>query len=600
MLAQAFLSAMENGPDVETVASTRGDSVRLETGELFSLDIPADTFGPITGMPAPLNGQWDLVGRFGGDEFRASQGEYAATVETTGTVRGTVVIRGTLSDGVEHPFRYELRLSAVRGRDELEFAPTFTLVTDAPEVQLEEMMLELGGDMPPGAVTFGGDDAVTVERSAGGAAKLLQDAREHYAVTVGDEEQASGEHAAGWLTCGGATVAVRRFWQQFAKGLSVSDEGFRVELWSPDAPARRFGRGAAKTHQVLISFGASESSLADFEHAPTLYPGAEWYFSSLGLGHFPVPSDEHAEMDAIFQAALEQRLKEQQRLADIAYGMVHYGDINHINSEIDAYKAFFMQWARTGERKWLDFALDATLHSQDVDVCHYSPDPREVGIHHSHYPSDHNNGGLTLTHTWIEAQLFRHYVTGDRRSLMAADLAGRAFSRSMLTNGQMFDSGKRGAGIGSRAYGRACWALCELYRATHDPRYLWAMERLTGFQIAGLREDGAVGASHDGSGNWNAVDECPHMAAICAVGLARYAELTGDESVLEGLERIAKWQMSRGAMPEKLGIMYHNYQGGEVIHFVDACADMLEAWHTSMMRRATRSTVTSRSRSMTT
>jgi hypothetical protein len=31
-------------------------------------------------------------------------------------------------------------------------------------------------------------------------------------------------------------------------------------------------------------------------------------------------------------------------------------------------------------------------------------------------------------------------------------------------------------------------------------------------------------------------------------------------------------------MPQKVGIMYHNYPGGEVIHFVDACADMLEAW----------------------
>jgi len=214
-------------------------------------------------------------------------------------------------------------------------------------------------------------------------------------------------------------------------------------------------------------------------------------------------------------------------------------------------------------------------------VCRHSPIPWEIGIHHSHYAPDHNNYikySLTLTHTWIEGQLFRYYLTGDRRSLMAADLTGRAFARCMLTSGQMFDRGRKGVGMGSRGYGRANWALCELYRATLNPRYLWAMRRLNGYLTASLRPDGAVPAGHSGAGEWNTTDECPHAAAICAAGLARFEELTDDGSVVPHLERIAKWQISRGAMPAKLGIMYHNYQGGEVIHFVDACADMLEAW----------------------
>jgi prenyltransferase beta subunit len=559
-------------------------AIRLKTAH-FTLAIPRQSFGPMAGAPGVLNGVWDLVGRFAGRQFRASRGSYRTRIETNGPLRATVVISGTLSDGTDEPFLYELRVTAYRGSPDIELAPTFTLVTDEAEVQLDEMTLELGASPAAGPAIVGGEQPQAVERGAGQTVSLLQDQREHYVIRLGAEERASGTHAAGWLTAGDTTVAVRRFWQQFAKGLSVSDEGFRVELWSPEAAPRRFGRGAAKTHHVLVHVaddGATPDTVArrvaDFEHPPTLYPGAEWYLQSLGMGHFPIPSEQHATMDALYERALNRRFEEQRRRADVSYGMVHYGDINHINSEIDAYKAFFMQGGRTGERKWLDFALDATLHSQDIDVCHYSPNPREVGIHHSHYPSDHNNGGLTLTHTWIEGQLFRYYLTGDRRSLMAADLAGRAFSRSMLTSGRMFDGGKEGGGIGSRAYGRACWALCELYRATHNPRYLWAMKRLTGYLIESLRDDGAVPASHDGAGRWNASDECPHMAAICAVGLARYADLTGDESVLAGLERIAKWQMSRGAMPEKLGIMYHNYQGGEVIHFIDACADMLEAW----------------------
>jgi len=547
---------------------------------LFRVSDGTGAFTPIGGAPLPLNGQWDMVARFSDRTFKASLAPRKVRVETNGFLRKTVVVEGMLSDGAEAPFTYEVRFTLHAGLRRVEIAPSFLLVTDEPEVQLQEMTFVLPGALTPGAVVFGGDGPVSIQRPAGQTASLRQDSMDHYAVSVGDTEAASGKRAAGWVSTSGMTLAVRRFWQQFAKGIEVSDDAVRIELWSPMAAPRRFGRGAAKTHNILLSFEGSDPAqlAAQFEYPPVLYPGAQWYFDSVGLGNFPIPSEKHAQIDAIFEYAVGRRITEQQRRASTSYDMVHYGDINHINSEIDAHKAFFMQWARTGDRKWLDFALDWSLHSQDIDVCHYSPNPREIGIHHSHYPSDHNNGGLTLTHTWIEGQLFRYYLTGDRRTLLAADLAGRAFSRSMLPSGQMFDGGRKGGGIGSRAYGRACWALGELYRATHNPRYLSAMRKLLSYLTAGLREDGAVPASHNGAGVWNASDECPHMAAICAVGIARYSEMTGDMQFLPALERIAKWQMSRGAMPEKLGIMYHNYPGGETIHFIDACGDMLEAW----------------------
>ena len=537
-------------------------------------------FACTEGAPVPLSGQWDMVARFSDRTFRASLAPRSVRVETDGSLRETVVVEGALSDGAEAPFTYEVRFTLHAGQRRVEIALSFLLVAEEPEVQLQEMTLVLSGDLAPGTVVFGGENAIAVQRAAGETASLLQDTLDHYAVSVGDGEAAAGNRAAGWVRTSGVTVAVRRFWQQFAKGIDVSDGGVRIELWSPEAGSRRFGRGAAKTHNILLSFGDGDPSqlAAAFEYPPVLYAGAQWYFDSVGLGDFPIPSEKHAQIDAIFEYAVGRRIADQPRRADTSYDMVHYGDIGHINSEIDAPKALFMQWARTGDRKWLDFALDWSLHSQDIDVCHYSPNPREIGIHHSHYPSDHNNGGLTLTHTWIEAQLFRYYLTGDRRTLLAADLAGRAFSRSMLPSGQMFDGGRKGGGIGSRAYGRACWALGELYRATHNPRYLDAMRRLLTYLAASLREDGAVPASHDGAGVWNPSDECPHMAAICAVGIARYSEMTGDMQFLPALERVAKWQISRGAMPEKLGIMYHNYPGGETIHFIDACGDMLEAW----------------------
>ena len=564
------------------IAAAEGDRIVLDTGGLL-LGVPTRTFGAIQGLPAPLAGPWDFTAVVGDRRFTASQGAYQARIETNGHLRATLVMSGTLSNGQAEPFAYELRLTALRNLPHLLLAPTFTLISPAAEVQLRGAALTFAGAFGPGQVTVGGDGPQVVTRGRGMTASLLQDSLDHYAIHTGDTLTDEGTKAEGWLATKGIAVAVRRFWQQFAKRLLLSDTELRIELWTPAVPPRRFGRGAAKTHEILLAVGGTPSadfrrSLANFETPPALHPGPAWYARTLALGRFPLPSEQNRDIDGIYAFTLERRISERERMASASYGMVNYGDIRHINSEIDAHKAMFLQWARTGERKWLDFGLDGALHSQDIDVCHYSPNPREIGIHHSHYPSDHNNGGLTLTHTWIEGQLLRYYLTGDRRSLLAADLAGRAFARSMAPDGRLFDAGDPASGIGSRGYGRACWALCELFRATHNPRYLRAMNKLNSYLSRSLREDGAVPASHDADGTWNDRDECPHMAAICSVGLARYIELTGDRSLLPALERIARWQISRGMVPEKLGIMYHNYPGGEVIHFVDACADMLEAW----------------------
>jgi prenyltransferase beta subunit len=534
----------------------------------------------VEGLPGYLDGTWDFVARLSGEEVRASAGGYAAQLETNGPERATVLMAGTLV-GAKGPLaRYELRLTVYRGLRRIKLEPTFTLTCPESERQLEELTFALGGRVPAGAVTFGGETPVAATRAAGESAELFQDDLNHFSVAAGGKGSAIGKRAAGWALCDGMVLCVRRFWQQFAKRLEVSDAGLRVELWTPRGKARRFGQGAAKTHELLLCWGvpdaqAAAAQAAEFESPAALWPGGRWVVDTRAMGEFPLPG-AHPDMDAIYDYALRRRMIERER-GTASYDMVNFGDIGHINSEIDAHKAFFVQWARTGNREWVDFALDWAQHSQDMDVVHFGP-PRELGIHHMHYADDHNVGRLSLTHTWIEGQLLRYYLTGDRRSLVAADMAGRAFCRSMYPTGQMFDAGQLSFGMGSRGYGRACWALCELNRVTHNPRHVEAMRRLLGYLAASMREDGAVPGSHDAAGVWNATDECPHMAAINAVGIARYTALTGDRSFVPALERIARWQISRGSAPDKLGIMYHTYPGGEVVHYVDATANMLEAW----------------------
>lgn len=579
-VADLLLTPLTSNPRSGHVMALRRQEPIILQSDLGQVRVPGDAFGLLEGLPVPFTGAWELRARFGGTDYRASLGEYDARNETNGTLRSTILIEGTLSDGREAPFQYELRLTLFRLFPRVLIEPTFTLACDQSEIQLEQVSLSFGADHKPGRVTFGGDGEHGITWDGRGPVELIQDQADHYTLRQDKAVAAEGKQAKGWLRCNGYTLANRRFWQQFSKAIRVETGALAIDLWAPEGGTRRFGNGAAKTHALMLDFSGEppDAQAAAFEMPVVLDPGPAWYARSRGLGEMPVPAQETAAMDAIYERACQRRITERERRAKGSYGMVNFGDIGHINSEIDAHTAHFLQWGRTGGRKWLDFALDWALHSQDIDVCHYSPNPLQIGIHHSHYPSDHNNGGLTLTHTWIRGQLFRYYLTGDRRSLMAAEKAGQAYAANMLASGQAFDGGRMGGGSGSRAYGRACWALCELHQTNRDPRSLRTMRRLLGYLAANLRDDGAVPASHNGQGQWNSRDECPHMAAICAVGMARYAELSGDTRLQTELERIAQWQMSRGAMPEKLGIMYHNYPGGETIHFVDACSDMLEAW----------------------
>ncbi|MBT3379785.1 MAG: hypothetical protein HN742_17485 [Lentisphaerae bacterium] len=578
--AELTLTPLTSAPRPDRVMASIEEQPITIQSSLGECRVPGQRFSPLEGLPAPFTGVWDLHARFGERNYRASLGTYRARSETSETLRTTILVEGTLSDGNKAPLQYELRLTFFRLFPRILIEPTFTLACDQSEVQLEQVSLRLGADHRAGALVFGGDREHEIAWDGISQVELVQDQIKHYAVQQDDALIAEGKRAKGWLHCNGYTLANRRFWQQFSKAVRLDADAITVDLWAPEGGTRRFGNGAAKTHALVLDFSgaAPADQAAAFETPVILDPGSDWYATSRGLGEMPVPSSETARMDALYEQACQRRLTERERRWKSSYGMVNFGDIGHINSEIDAHVALFLQWGRTGDRKWLDFALDWALHSQDIDVCHHSANPRQVGIHHSHYPSDHNNGGLTLTHTWIRGQLFRYYLTGDRRSLMAAEKAGRAYAVNMLATGQAFDAGRLGGGIGSRAYGRACWALAELYQTNRNPRHLKTMRQLLSYLAASLREDGAVPASHDGAGEWNKRDECPHMAAICAVGMARYAELSGDTSLQSELERIARWQISRGGMPEKLGIMYHNYPGGETIHFIDACSDMLEAW----------------------
>ncbi len=570
--------------DGERVGNATPDHITLQ-GKGFAIDLPRQGFPSLLGLPAPSNGTWDFVIEADGVTYRASAGTAETRLEDAGSVRATAVVAGTLAAGDDAPFRYELRVTTYADSTSVDIQPTFLLDGQSSERNLGRVSLLFGMAGEPGPVALGGDEPLLCNRTEGQVVTLCQDRLDRYEATLGDNSLGSGQRAEGWVLTQGIGLAVRRFAEQFRKGFVVDDHALRLDLWAP-GESRRFGNGAAKTHDVRLAFGMAgwkdAQQLARQVNEPTfLYPGGKWLAESGALGPFSLPDDSLADLDKFYEAACERRLSEAERRPDRSFGLVDYGETNHINSEIDAAVALYLQWARTGQRRWLDAALDWSRHSQDIDVCQASPNPREIGIHHNHYVSDHNNGGLTLTHTWIRGQLFRYYFTGDQRSLLVADLAGRAFRRNMTAEGQLFDGGNRREGIGSRAYGRADWALCELYQATGNPACLDTMTRLNAYLAASLRPDGALPASHDANGVWTTTDECPHMAAICAVGLARSARLlpqTQARNAIAALERIARWELSRGAMPNKLGIMYHNYPGGEVIHYVDATSNMLEAW----------------------
>jgi hypothetical protein len=297
-----------------------------------------------------------------------------------------------------------------------------------------------------------------------------------------------------------------------------------------------------------------------------IYPCADpaWLCASDALGDM-IPADDarwpryewltRSGLDAL--AATRQRRHE--------YGQLDYGDWAYDrypngwgNVEYDLPHALFLLYARSGEPRFLDWALDTVHHYMATDINHGGDERLPGGAPHVHH-TDHVGRGNDLGHTWLEGLLDCYHLTGEPRALAAArgvaDFCVDAVQRTAF------------ARRSERAIGWMLICLTEMYRATNEDRYLAACAPVI---------EQALTWQDPVSGHWpNPIPECdrqpkclggkPFMVGIVLEGLRRYHEASGDARVADAIIRASYWLVRDDVwIAADRGFIYatcHRYQG---------------------------------------
>ncbi|UCG57048.1 MAG: hypothetical protein JSU70_19560 [Phycisphaerales bacterium] len=595
--------------DPVRVAKTAAQTT-IDTGPL-RLNLQSDGFDPFGSVLLDVNGD----GRFAKDErvtdggggfyvvdtrsegFLSTRAPAEIVVEQSGPLRACVRVSGRHASGDDSMFRYVVRIHAFRGKP---FVRCFyTFINDHQDSLMASIeQLGLGAQLAKevGEANHGLLDGREAQMEMG---SILQVDESHYR----RDGRAAGSRAAGWAGVGasraGFAVGLGSFWQNWPKSVEVGQD--RVVLGiCPRIPkglydgkpldeenklyyalrngVHTFKVGVAKTHELWATFFAGKPDvgrLSRFFRAteePLLATCEPAYVNSTGAAGDLPPADRNKFFgyDAWFAGALDAHLKRRDQVRE--YGMLNYGDwfgerrVNWGNLEYDLAHGMFLQYVRTGDRRFFERGEQAAQHHIDIDIVHATnphlknpwgapPQAGQIWLHclnHAGgYYTDsplpvsrtyHMGHSTNYGHVWISGDLDYYYLTGDRRAREVALMAADAMVRAMPTS----------YGTHIRALGWPMILVLAAYEATGESRYLEAATK--NWQV--LREN------IDWDQGWVvrlASDHClhpqgstrqerekkyrdqrcrgnvPFMEGLTLSALARYHRRTNDPEVLKAI-----------------------------------------------------------------
>ena len=327
------------------------------------------------------------------------------------------------------------------------------------------------------------------------AETLLGTANEHFADVFYGTFFADYTDPAGDF---GVCATVFQAFQNFPKAVKADKNGVTIFLLpdqektaeSSAAEPVVFASGMAREQRFLLHFhdagepvyGLDNRSLIyQLPDAPHLDP--EVYAQAGVLPEVFLPVDKQ-NMDV--EIALIDRADAHVR----SFGMLNFGDgpdpgytrqgrgggkLVWSNNEYDYPHAMYSMYARTGIRRFLEYANTAARHWMDVDVCHYSPDPLKTGGQWEHTRnhtggSEEGNGSqgeMVCSHEWVEGLLDFYHFTADERALEAALGIGENVLRLLET--PMYQVPGEAT---ARETGWALRTLTALFVETHDTKWI--------------------------------------------------------------------------------------------------------------------------------
>ncbi|MBA4386771.1 MAG: hypothetical protein C0404_02250 [Verrucomicrobia bacterium] len=398
-----------------------------------------------------------------------------------------------------------------------------------------------------------------------------------------------------------AGAAVRRFWQNAPKGLSVQAGKVTIDLWPAggfwprtqkacDAKTYQFEGGREKTTEMLLVFGKDgpgTSSLSKgFESPLIAEASADWYHESGAI--WPFAPGNLKTKDKELQEALDRYERMQlakvhdedgdpagepspgwgddwgrvsipsltARCPETMCGWMNFGDLvwshGYCSLHYDWPYLMLAHHLRLGDPVMLDLADDMCRHRYDIDQYHVSAAPEYLGLFARYEKGEHGNLdrqpqksrnwelNTAPSHTWNRGLLLWWALTGDRRALSAARENGEAYYRFFYGQNKLGQKDKLVYG----EFRTPAWAIenwLALYEYTGEQKYLdWANEIFTKTLLAMEKDNGTKGHILK-EGKQGAQFTGYTIEPVC-----RLHHLTGRQDVADYLKRVLDWQREKG------------------------------------------------------
>ena len=473
-----------------------------------------------------------------GKRYTTSEDEAEITIDEEGPIRGVVTVSGKHRNNGQTFLDYRTRIIAYAGKPYVEVEYQFINREKTSKVFLKEIGIQLQMDSngEPSLAIGEGYYRTNIERSSEALEKLINAETILWQSNEHIEECFYGDFWADFTDeRSGVAVSIYQAHQNFPKSLKVDRRGITVSLYPATEKPIEILQGVAKTHKLMFHFHKPDIDLEEISKRslqfqlpdqPTL--PESWYAESGVWPERVFVKKLCNRMELFLIDMIDSRSK--------GLGMLSFGDgpeagyteqgrgrgdIVWCNNEYDPPHTLFLQYARTGERRFRSIAEAASQHWIDVDFCHYSEDPLRLGgqIIHS---AKHATGGVTISHEWVEGLLDFYHFTGKKEALEKALSIGENIIRHLRS--PMY---KRLGYFQARDTGWALLALLALYRETYDKRYLDISKEIVERFLEWKERFGTFLAPYTS----HTQVRVPFMITIALNSLMRYYWITKDERV---------------------------------------------------------------------
>lgn len=549
-------------------------AIRVRTGPLsFTVPKRTPTFLEevrYLGKSVPLAGLRLVVKDEAGDTYESSAQGLNVHIEENGPVKAVVRVQGRhlAADG-RRCTDFRFRLTCHAGEHVIRLQHAFVNCEDAEYLMLRRVGIEVisGSEgrvawyneqaMKSGWCLCAGSDLVlrTLDESGQVVAENPKAVRlVAVPIAYGTEEM-------------GIIAAVKHFVEQYPKAYRVRDDALEINL-RPDGEPFRYYCGMGKTHEVLLGFYGSEIERKEAAtlvmahlQLPRAAPDEDWMAHSMAVrGVFAAGRKWGA------YPRIELALKDVFMNRDAYYGMLDWGDDigwGYTNSgrggkeedgpyagqwrpvwnnfEYDFPFVAFHQYVRTGEDYYFEEGEVAVQHMMGVDYLHHgvANDARPIEFQRDGvalHVRDHTcNPHWSPCHTFIGGMLSYYLLTGDREALTKAQTIGERlgwYAQSAYGRHPLEQSGRL-----SREYAWPLIALCDLYDATNEEKYVGYARTFVDL----IREWEARSPTLCDTG---------FGVMLCCTGLGRYHAVTGEPDTRELFLRLMRTAIEKLHMPE--------------------------------------------------